>query len=312
MVQMADQNENFPFHLSDITGWMIRRKDGVIIKFNLVDAETVKKQATGLTVFKPGGSNYQWPTAGKTSYSAWCKHEPHPDKGDKPFFQADGIGLWIGDTMGAPKSKGEFDVCIDGGNVLTVPGEHDLPVLYGDPKLSARLSRFLTVKGEKKEADLTGPRILKIRWYDRAEPPVRPEFWPELLKDLKAERDRRKLTDADPLRVMTICQGGHGRSGSAAAILMMLLSDYTPLDALTHIRAMHCPRAIESKVQHEYLNAVAEMLGRPANALEAENVPSFKDRLLGMTSKFAGGAQERLREDRSSGAAREERDGSYL
>jgi hypothetical protein len=308
---VTEQNDKFPFQLSDVVGWMVRHKNGVTVKFNLVSAEDIKKQATGIQVFKPGGSTYKWPSQGRASYSAWCNHEPHPNNGDLPIFQSEGIALWIGDIMGAPKSQREFDFCIDGGNVLTIPGEHDLPVLYGDPALSRNLARFLQNPPKKADHDAGGPRILKIRWYDRAAPPVKPEFWASLLKELRTERDKRGMGDKDPLRVMTICQGGHGRSGSAAAALMMHLSDYTPLDALTHIRAMHCPRAIESKVQHEYLDTVAAALGRTQDALEAENVPSFKDRLLTMKSDYAKTAQERLKKDRSAGAVREDRDGAF-
>lgn len=312
MVQVTDKSDNFPFTISDIVGWVIKRKDGTVIKYNLVTSDDIKKRAVGLSIVKPGGYSQTWNAGGKkSSYSAWCDHEPHPDKKDPPIFAADGIALWIGDCIGARKVKSEFDVCIDGGNVLDVPGEHDLPILYGDPGLKSKLSRFLTVE-PKTETSSLGPRILKIRWADRAIPPVKPEFWSALLTELRAERDRRKLTPADPLRVMTICMGGHGRSGTAAASLIMCLSDYTPLDALTHVRAMHCARAIESKAQHEYLNTLAASLGRSEDALEAEKVPSFKDRLLKMTSEFAKEAQGRLAADKSAGAVREEREGSYL
>jgi hypothetical protein len=296
-------NERFPFSLADITGWIIKRKDGTVIKTIIASGDAQKQPVS--TVRFP-----QTSTVWNKSYSAWCDHEPHPEK-DAPIFQAEGIGLWVGDCLGAKKSWKEFDLCIDGGNVLDVPGEYDLPLLYGDPKLKAALSRYLTQKPASKPQE-GATRILKIRWADRNAPPAVPEFWDKLLEEIRAMRDKGGFSDTNPLRVMTICQGGHGRSGSAAAILTMLLSDYTPLDALTHIRAMHCARAIESKIQHEYLNEIADHLGRPANALEAEGVSSFKARLLKMTSKWAEAAQARLKADAKAGAEVETREGSFL
>jgi hypothetical protein len=298
-------NDKFPFTLSDIAGWIIKRKDGTIVKYLLTTPDTLAKDS--VVRYPNYAGSY---TPGK-SYSAWCNHEPHPEK-DSPIFQAEGIGIWIGDNPGAKKSQKEFDICIDGGNVLDVPGEYDLPQLYGDPTLRRKLGVHL-INPPKPQADQTGAtRILKLRWADRGAPPVKPAFWPALLDELRAARDKGHFGDSNPLRVMTICQGGHGRSGTAAAALIMCLSDYTPLDVLTHIRAMHCARAIESKVQHEYLNTVADLLGRKANALEAEGVASFKERLLKMTSPWAKAAQGRLKADRTAGAIREEREGSYL
>jgi protein-tyrosine phosphatase len=297
--------EKFPFTLSDVIGWIIKRKDGTTVKYVLTTPDTLAKDSV---------VRYPTPTVGawtNKGYSAWCNHEPHPEK-DLPIFQAEGIALWVGDNPGARKSSKEFDMCIDGGNVLDLPGQYDLPVLYGDPDLQKRLNKHLTDPPKALEAVPGATRILKIRWADRCKPPVKPEFWPGLLAEIRAARDKGGFNESNPYRVMTICQGGHGRSGSAAAALIMCLSDYTPLDALTHVRAMHCARAIESKEQHEYLNTIADMLGRKPNALEAEGVASFKERLLGMKSKWAAEAKRRIEADRTAGALREEREGSYL
>lgn len=298
-------NDNFPFTLSDISGWIIKRKDGTTVKFTLVNAQDVAGGSTSKKTVTTAGTAWY---GTKKSYSAWCNHEPHPAKGDLPIFALDGIALWVGDNPGASKSRAEFDVCIDAGNVLSIPGEYDLPTLYGDPGLRRSLREYVNSSPKAESAE--GTRILKIRWADRAKPPVRPEFWPALLDQLKGIRDEKGYTTKDPLRVMTICQGGHGRSGSALACLVMCLTDYTPLDVLTHIRALHCARAIESKEQHEYLNTVAGLLGRKQDALEAESVPSFKQRFLKMTSPFAEPYKARI--ESGGGAVLEAREGSYL
>jgi protein-tyrosine phosphatase len=290
-------SEHFPFSLDDIQAWIIRRKDGTVVRYNLVNADSVTKLAS-----KP---KTIWNNT--TSYSNWCDHEPWPQK-QAPIFEHDGIGLWIADAPGARKTYKEFDVAIDGGSVLTVPGEHDLPNIYGDPKFRSALLRHV-YSTQNVDEESTATRIIKLRWFDRAAPPVYPSFWPALLKELQKLRDK---TPDKKLKVLTICQGGHGRSGSALALLTMCMTDYSPLDALTHIRALHCARAIESKEQHLYLNQVAALLGREENALEAEGVSSFKQRFLDSANKFMEPYKERLRQGAGSTTEVSDRGGTFI
>ena len=77
--------------------------------------------------------------------------------------------------------------------------------------------------------------------------------------------------------------------------LMMCMTSYTPLEAISHLRAIHCARAIESVVQHNYLNELGGLLGRPADALEAEKVKDFKTHFLSLTNTFAAPYQARLK-----------------
>lgn len=297
----------FAFELSDIKSWIIKRKDGTTLRYNVLqkgqDASIVRPGASSASVTSKKNNNYNFWNTGKTSYSAWCSHTP--DTANAPIFTDGKINLYIADSQGARKASDLFDVCVDGGGVLSVPGEYDLPSLFGDPKFSRALASHVW-KDTSKEIKKDGPRIIKIRWADRCAPPVYPSFWPALNEELhKAQAKMNR-----PLNVLTICQGGHGRSGSALVALMMCMTDYTPLDALTHIRALHCARAIESKDQHAYLNLVAEELGREPNALEAETVKSFKDRFLTLDSQTAEPYKERVRGGK--GAIVAEREGSYL
>jgi protein-tyrosine phosphatase len=299
---MTQENNNtFPFGLDDIVSWIIRRKDGTVIKYNLVSSVLGAAGKATKLVTQSAAAQGTFLYSGKKSFSGWCEeHAPIPT--DAPIFEADNIRLFIANASGARKTAHLFDVAIDGGSVLTVPGEHDLPILYGDPGLCKKLARHVTMEKSKLSADAC--KILKIRWYDRCAPPVWPEFWPALLAQLK----ELQIKKGSPVNVVTICQGGHGRSGSALAALMMCLSDYTPLDALTHIRAVHCARAIESKDQHEYLNLVAETLGREQNALDAEKVKSFKEAFL--SGKFEETYKERVRGGK--GATIAVREAGYL
>lgn len=293
-------SETFPFALEDIKSWIIRRKDGRVVRYNLVP----KGQENIVRNAKPKSTSLVGPIRNySSSFSDWCNHTPSVE--NPPIFSNGKISLWIADSAGARKAHDQFDVCIDGGNVLTIAGEHDLPNLYGDPGLANSLMSH-SPRPSSKSAQ-SGPRILKIRWMDRCPPPVYASFWPALLEQLLK---LQKKHPQEPLKVLTICQGGHGRSGSALVALMMCMTDYSPLDALTHIRALHCARAIESKDQHVYLNILAEHLGREQNALEAEQVKSFKDRFLTLTSPTAAPYMDRVKAGK--GALVSSRDEGYL
>lgn len=290
---MSPANENFPFSLEEITAWIVRRKDGTVVRYALVDQN---KLATS----KPEPARTSYTPSVRKSFSDYCSHAPDP-AGLPPIFSNGKINLYIADYQGARKNHTLFDVCIDGGNVLEVAGEYSLPNAYGDPKLCSSLARHVVQDKTKPSSE---DRILKIRWADRCAPPVWPSFWPALLKELEKIQEKK----GSPLNVLTICQGGHGRSGSALVALMMCMTKYSPLDALTHIRALHCARAIESKDQHVYLNLVAKELGREENALEAESVASFKDRFL--NGNFPDVYKERIKG--GQGAGSRQREAGYL
>jgi hypothetical protein len=90
----------------------------------------------------------------------------------------------------------------------------------------------------------------------------------------------------------------------------MCLTDYTPLDALTHIRALHCARAIESKEQHAYLNTLGTYLKREPDAMDAEEVKSFKERFLSLDNPYAEPYKDRVRGGK--GALVAEREAGFL
>jgi len=284
MVQQG-QNTPFPFHLSDLVCWVMKRKDGIVVKYSL-------KPATALQTTK--GPHISYPTKGASGgYSStkslgdYCKH----DSPNLPTFEVcDDEGnpvlqLRIADAIGVKSAfkQGIEDLIIDAGDVLW---ESDFKgCLSGDQSLIAALS---------KHTGKVNARVLKIKWADRAEPDVDPNFWVDLAQILVDDGKKMFNQTGTPLRVLTNCQGGHGRSGTALVCLMMALSDYNPLDAITHLRAVHCARAIESKAQHDYINTVGALLGRVENAHEAEGVKSYKDRFLSLTCETSKPYRERF------------------
>lgn len=81
---------------------------------------------------------------------------------------------------------------------------------------------------------------LKIDWPNMGVPRVRPEFWLALLQRLPAGR------------IVACCQGGHGRTGTCLAALL-IADGHTANDAIRLVRQAHCSKAVESRKQEEYL-----------------------------------------------------------
>ncbi|MGE3341552.1 MAG: hypothetical protein AB7J46_06685 [Candidatus Altimarinota bacterium] len=243
----------FPFKLEDLKSWTIKRADGTTTKYILSNAAIVKVEGKG------GDVKQESTTAGKLySYADYCTHTPT----DTPVATfprpKDGLDLrlWVANMGGARKTKDSFHFVVDCGDILTYYRTAD-SYLEGDPELKAILEPYAH--------ELAKTRILKIDWDDRAAAPVMPQFWDELNKQLYGD-------------VMTCCVGGHGRSGTAFVCLLLANApDYDALDALVHCRAVHCPRAIESVAQHEYINSVAQYFGRTQNAKEAEKISNYKE-----------------------------------
>lgn len=261
------QDAVFPYNLEDIAYWVVRRKDGVVAKYTVTHEETWKgKNVSGTKAV----STVQKAVVTR-SFGDFCNHIP----ADQPIFETEGIKLFIADAAGIRKAYSRFDYVIDAGQIFSMDGIRNNRVLQGDPELVAALDPL--------SYDVVMPKFLKIDWDDRKAAPVAPEFWGEAAKLLKGN-------------VCTACQGGHGRSGTSLVCLLMALNpEYGAYDAIVHLRALHCGRAIESKEQHDYIDEVAESLGRPADSHRVSEVKDFKEAFLALTHPSAKPYQDRLR-----------------
>lgn len=289
--------EKFPFGPEDIESWTLRNHDGTTIRMVLYDHNRtsmvfpgVKKILAGPPETKQvhvGGFGGAQGSFYSGSISKWCSHHPAP----LPVFSGVNkagkkIDLYIADAAGTRAHWKEMDFVLDGGDVL---GWFELDpigksaLLSGDTKLALTLAEHVAGPKTTTPAPNVPTRVLKIKWADRQAPDLEFTFWPALLEQLHG-------------KVLCNCQGGHGRSGTALTILMMLMSTYDALDALTHLRAIHCPRAIESVVQHAYIDKFATWLGRTANAKDAHAVKSYRARFLDeVKAAEAGPYQARLK-----------------
>ncbi len=94
-----------------------------------------------------------------------------------------------------------------------------------------------------------GPKdTIIIPWPDGGLPPVQPEFWGELERLLPAGK------------VVFACIGGHGRSGTALAAMLIQHFKCTAQYAIRLVRQNHCDDAIETHGQEKYLEYFARWL----------------------------------------------------
>lgn len=92
--------------------------------------------------------------------------------------------------------------------------------------------------------------FLRLHWPDMGIPPVAPQWWLRLARALPKRAD-----------VIAACIGGHGRTGSALALLALATQVVDTADeAITLIRSAHCSKAIETRAQEEYIRTFAKWL----------------------------------------------------
>lgn len=264
---------SFPFTTADMVGFVTKRKDGTMFKYRFTKEGVVKGSTT---------NNYK--PSPRTRMSDYCTHNP----AFLPTFESGGVRLFIADAVGVKNHGSEFDLIIDCGGVIPLKESYNpVDYLVGDAELVEALEDYVTMPYQ------IGPDLLKIDWDDRMAPPLNPEFWVKLAEELGK---RAKAAESGVYDVVINCVGGHGRSGSAMVCLMMVMNpEYGSGDAITHLRAIHCSRAIESKVQHDYLDEVAKFLGQKANATEAIFITNYKEAFKKLALPSAKPYQERLK-----------------
>jgi hypothetical protein len=129
-------------------------------------------------------------------------------------------------------------------------------VTVSNPKLKFLMDSKYVIKTRFEE--------LSIDWYDRSDVDLTPEFWVDLTKYAFAE--------AKYPRVNVCCFGGHGRTGTAIACIMLAAShlDFPingnkgmikgPGKLMKWIRKSYCEDAIEGANQEDYIDYIYQCL----------------------------------------------------
>lgn len=271
---VVSTKSTFPYGPENIQSWIIKHKSGASVRYVMLDHQATYPKSSAFNGPTPSSTVY-----GHQSYSAYCSHSPEPTF--DPIFEGknekgEDIRLFIADVQGCKKNWKKFDYLLDCGDILSSYDIAPTRILTGDPVLSAKLGKYSTAGAEH-------CRVLRIDWLDRKAPELDVEFWPTLAANIKGN-------------VLCACQGGHGRSGTSLVCLMMCLSDYTGLEAITHLRACHCPRAIESVFQHDYIDELSVFLGRDGGSHAGVGaITSYREEFLKSTNPFSASAQAILK-----------------
>jgi hypothetical protein len=151
---------------------------------------------------------------------------------------SDKCKLFIGagyDIRGLDK----YSLAVDCGDVLDVYGGHKFPAGY------EHLLECLP----------KAPPIIKLAWRDYGTPSLLYSFWEKLYES---------LPDGN---ILFCCHGGHGRSGSALAAILIIAWNISAAKAIQTVRKHHCHKAVETNAQREYLVGLskwwAKQCGKP-------------------------------------------------
>lgn len=118
--------------------------------------------------------------------------------------------------------------------------------------------------GSIQYAGIVNTPILRLDWADRAAPNCPGTWWNKLL-DMIA-------TQYEPGLITVACMGGHGRTGTAiAAMILAAEPKVSARDAIEMVRDNHCERAVESASQFWYLYDM-----RPGESMDPEHFDEIK------------------------------------
>lgn len=166
--------------------------------------------------FSPGGSSRYY------TYKSCTHNAQHVIAGR-------GWGVYAGKKDNVKDSAHKFDVVMN----LTwasIKEKHDIPI----PEL------------KKWEDYHCSYKEIRIDWPDYGVTYLPRLFWEELIAYL--QKNKKKM--------LVFCLGGHGRTGTAVACMMVVGLGYTDKQAINWVRRHYCSSAIESIAQENYIKAI--------------------------------------------------------
>lgn len=148
-----------------------------------------------------------------------CTHD-----GQSPSLTLADGRLIYGARGGALVKTDHLDLIIDLAGMVKLPPSS---FVKSAPRRFARLKHI-------------GPEYIRLDWPDMTAPgSIGIRFW-------------QTLRDLLPQHTCIACVGSHGRTGTAMAALL-IADGMVPELAIAAVRGKHCLRAIETKLQEDYL-----------------------------------------------------------
>lgn len=174
----------------------------------------------------------------------------HP--GDKVIFEHNGKKLFASNSSSLKEYSGKWDLIIDLAGIVTLPSKSG----FVSDSSAKRLQELGQLAFKKEELP---SEYLRLHWNDMQAPPVGLAFW-------------ERLWELLPEKTVIACIGGHGRTGTCLAALM-ITSGMDYYSAVETVRTEHCDRAIETYSQEYYLHTlyVVVMQTKLAKLQKADN-----------------------------------------
>lgn len=192
----------------------------------------------GTTSSKWSSSSYK-----TTVFKDKCRHAP------TPAFRLAGTKITY---MGGSESKvnpRKFDglvVCLLGDKSYITPPQD----VVGNDGWADSLQDFTNTYQPVKD-------YITIDWSDGGAPPVDVGFWTALHNEVQ----KRGLQ-----KVLFYCMGGHGRTGTALASILIEVAGFDPDSAVKWIHKNYCKEAIETNSQINYLNDLWDKVTKAKSA----------------------------------------------
>lgn len=203
-------------------------------------------------------SNYSW--QGNSNNNTYSSHD-HDGK-TVVWESSDGKKLYGGNGRGVSEYSGAWDLIIDLASNIR---EQDP---YGFVKGTSD-KRFDGLRQFTYQPKKIPSQVLSLAWPDMQPPPCTLAFWLHLWATL-------------PEKTMAFCIGGHGRTGTCLAALMIASGEIDFYSAVEHVRAKHCQKAVETIPQELYLHKMyMELLERNLqHETDPKVVQTLKEDLL--------------------------------
>lgn len=124
------------------------------------------------------------------------------------------------------------------------------------------------------------PKRLSLDWPDMQAPDIdviNVAFWQKVWEIMPVAPDDLPASQAP--HTIICCMGGHGRTGTCMAALLIANAGFSMANAVNFVRYNHCIKAVESQVQFTYLRALAKLAGTNTQPLNEALVEKLE--LLG-------------------------------
>lgn len=181
-----------------------------------------------------------------TSYSsssssyAHCVHKPQKVLTAK---EDQGWEVYAGRKWDCEPTLNNFDIVLN---------------LSGTPTTKKHVIPFNELKGWEQGGGRKYKEI-NLDWPDRGVVDLPAEFWKDFHKMLvkqgavRIKEAQEKNNKINPIRVVVFCIGGHGRTGTAVASMLVSFFDYKAKAAIKWVRTNLCEDCIETVGQEDYV-----------------------------------------------------------